>query len=99
MDGIGVGYLEPNMLDGENEANHKAANSSNSSDESKESIQMKTKRSSAEGSDVQNSRCAETTIPTYPRKPLRETVTVDNIKAFILVRSKFKRWQFSPASF
>ena len=72
------------MLDGENEANHKAANSSNSGDESKESIKMKTKRSSAESSDVQNTRCAPTTIQTYPRKPLRETVTVDIIKAFIL---------------
>ena len=33
LDGIGFGYLKANMLHGENEANHKASNGSNSSDE------------------------------------------------------------------
>ena len=42
------------MLDGENEANHKAANGSNSSDEAKESVKVETKRSSAECPDVLN---------------------------------------------
>ena len=33
LDGIQVGHLKPNMLHGENEANHKASYGSNSSDE------------------------------------------------------------------
>ena len=53
MDGIWVGYLEPHMLDGENEANHKAANCSDSSDEAEEGVKVETKRSSAECPDVQ----------------------------------------------
>ena len=76
------------MLHSENEANHEAANGSDSSDEAKESIKVETKRSSAEGPDVLSTRYEHTTIRTYPRKPLRETATVDNIKAFILGRSK-----------
>ena len=88
MDGIQAGHLKPNMLHSENEANHEAANGSDSSDEAKESIKVETKRSSAESPDVLSTRYEHTTIRTYPRKPLRETATVDNIKAFILGRSK-----------
>ena len=87
---MGFGYLKPNMLHGKNEANHKASNSSNSSDEAKKSVKVKTKRSSAECSDVLNTRFDHTAVQTYPRKPLRETVTVDNIKHFILVKSKYE---------
>ena len=51
MNDKSVGYLEPNMLDSKNEANHKAADCPDSSDETKESVKVKTKRSSAEGPD------------------------------------------------
>ena len=54
MDDKSVGYLEPNMLDSKNEANHKASDCPDSSDKTKESVKVKTKRSSAEGPDELN---------------------------------------------
>ena len=41
------------MLDGENEANHKAANGPDSGDEAEEGVKVETKWSSAECPDVQ----------------------------------------------